>query len=140
VDDRNGWGKRAAAAYLGAAWLVGAVAADEMTTTDDLLKSPKFKTAYLAALGPKAKEKWLATMTNSGLVRTETVAGERWQVATPCKPHDCADNNLFLLYSPSRGALVGHLYEKGRVTTLGSPDAALGAELQRLWNKEFRQR
>lgn len=140
MDDQRGWWKHAAAACLAAAWLGGAVAADDMTTTDDLLKNPKFKTAYLAALGPKAREKWLATMTNSGLVRTETVAGERWQVATPCKPHDCGDNNLLLLYSPGRGAVVGHLYEKGKVTTLGSPNAAMGAELQRLWNKEFRQR
>jgi hypothetical protein len=141
-DDRRmgWWWKHAVVACLAGAWLGGALAADAMTTTDDLLKNPKFKSAYLAALGPKAKEKWLATMTNSGLVRDETIAGERWQVATPCKPHDCGDNNLLLLYSPSRGAVVGHLYEKGKVTPIGSPSAEMGATLQKLWNKEFRQR
>jgi hypothetical protein len=140
MNDRIRWCKQAAIACLAAAWLGGALAAEPMTTTDDLLKNPKFKSAYVAALGPKAKEKWLATMTNSALVRDETIAGERWQVATPCKPHDCGDNNLLLLYSASRGAVVGHLYENGKVTTLGSPSAAMSAQLQRLWNKEFRQR
>jgi len=132
---------RVATAYLVATWLVGIAAAAEVTTTtDDLLRNPKFKSSYLAALGPKAKEKWLATMTNSGLVRTETVAGASYQVATPCKPHDCADNNLLLLYSPTRGEIYGHLHEKGKVTRLGGPDDAMTAELQKMWNKEFRQR
>ena len=135
----KGW-MRGAAACIAVGWLSAAVAADNMATTDDLLKSPKFKTAYLAALGPKAKEKWLATMTNSGLVRTETVAGASYQVATPCKPHDCADNNLLLLYSPTRGDLYGHLHEKGKVTRLGGPNDAMANELQKMWNKEFRQR
>lgn len=136
----SGWWKQTlAAASLAGAWLGGAVAA-EATTTDDLLKNPRFKSAYVAALGPKAKEKWLAAMTNSGLLRDENVAGERWQVATPCKPHDCGDNNLLLLYSPTRGVVFGHLYEKGKVTPIGNPSADMGATLQRLWNKEFRQR
>jgi hypothetical protein len=132
---------RAVTACLAATWLVGSAAAGEVTTTtDDLLKNPKFKGTYLAALGPRAKEKWLATMTNSGLVRTETVAGASYQVATPCKPHDCAENKLLLLYSPTRGDLYGHLHEKGKVTRLGSPNDAIAAELQKMWNKEFRQR
>lgn len=134
-----GW-MRGVAACLAAGWLTAAVAADATATTDDLLKSPQFKSLYLAALGAKAKEKWLATMTNSGLVRTENIAGERWQVATPCKPHDCADNNLLLLYSPTRGEIYGHLHEKGKVTRLGSPNDAMTTELQTMWNKEFRQR
>ena len=137
---RMGWWKTGAAACLAGTWLAAALAADQMLTTDDLLRNPKFKAAYLAALGPKSKEKWLATMTNSGLVRSETVAGTSYQVATPCKPHDCADNNLLLLYSPTRGVVYGHLYEKGKVTTLGNPDVATGAELQTMWKKEFRQR
>lgn len=71
---------------------------------------------------------------------TETVAGERYQVATPCKPHDCADHNLLLLYAPASGTLYGHLHERGRVTWLGRPDAPMQARLQALWTREFRQR
>jgi hypothetical protein len=130
-----------AAAALAAVWLLAttAQAADPMVTTDDLLKNPKFKSAYTAALGPKAKEKWLATMTNSALVRKVTVAGDEFQVATPCKPHDCGDNNLMLLFSPAKGVVYGKLYEKGKTTLIGAPDPAMAAELEKMWKKEFRQ-
>ncbi len=117
-----------------------AVAADDaMVSAGDLLKDSRFKSAYAAALGPKAKERWLATMSNSALVRKVTVAGSDYQLASPCKPHDCADNNLLLLWGAGKGVVYGRLYEKGRVTLLGSPDAAMAAELERLWKKEFRQ-
>jgi hypothetical protein len=130
----------AVALAFACAWLCtnAAGAADPMVTTDDLLKDPKFKTVYLGALGPRAKEKWLATMTNSALVTKVAVAGDAYQMATPCKPHDCGDNNLLLLYSPAKG-VYGKLYEKGRTTLLGAPGPVMTAELERLWKKEFRQ-
>jgi len=139
MDDARKLGK--VAAGLASAMLAGAAcAADPMVTTDDLLRDPKFKSAYLAALGPKAKEKWLAAMSNSALVRQVSVAGERYQVATPGKPHDCGDHNLLLLYSPARGVVYGKLFEKGRSMPIGQPDAAMSAELDRMWNQEFRQK
>ena len=132
---------KVATAWMAGVWLAGAAwAADPMITTDDLLKDPKFKAAYLGALGPKAKERWLAQMSNSSLVRKVSVGGDEYQVATPCKPHDCGDNNLLLLYSPARGVVYGKLFEKGRSTPLGQPNAAMSAELDRMWNKEFRQK
>jgi hypothetical protein len=127
-------------AWLAGAMLAGAAcAADPMVTTDDLLKDAKFKSAYLGALGPKAKERWLARMSNSALVRKVAFAGKEYQVATPCKPHDCAENNLLLLYAPATGVVYGRLYEKGRFTALGHPDPAMSAELEKLWKREFRQ-
>ncbi len=140
----NGWmriAKKAAVAALAAASMAGSVhGADGMTTTADLLKDAKFKAAYLGALGPRAKEKWLATMSNSALVRQVFIGGEDYQVATPCKPHDCADNNLLLLYSRARGVVYGRLHEKGRPAPIGNPSPAMHAELERMWNKEFRQK
>jgi hypothetical protein len=114
-------------------------AAESMVSAADLLKNPKFKSAYFAALGPRAKERWLASMSNSALVRTVSFAGVDYQVASPCKPHDCGDTNLLVLYSPTKGTVVGKLHEKGRTTLLGAPDAALATELEKLWKKEFRQ-
>lgn len=140
MDSVTMLGKVAAAWLAGAMLAASAWAADPMVTTGDLLKDPKFKTAYLAAIGPKAKERWLATMTNSSLVRKVSVGGDEYQVATPCKPHDCGDNNLLLLYSPAKGVVYGKLFEKGRSTPIGRPDAAMTAELDRMWNKEFRQK
>ncbi len=110
-----------------------------MVTPQDLLKNPKFKAAYVSALGNHAKQPWLARLSNSALVREVKLGGHTWQVATPCKPHDCADNNLLLLYAPATGMVHAKLYEKGRSTLLGSPDAAMAAELDKLWKKEFRQ-
>ncbi|MEP7327771.1 MAG: Ivy family c-type lysozyme inhibitor [Betaproteobacteria bacterium] len=120
-------------------WVTTTLAADSMVTTDDLLKSPKFKSVYAAALGPKGKERWLSTMTNSALVREVVIAGDRFQVATPCKPHDCGDNNLLLLFSPAKGVVFGKLYEKGKTTLLGAPDPGMISELEKMWKKEFRQ-
>ncbi len=128
-------------AVLLLASLCGGIAAatEPLVTTADLLKDPKFRSAYRSALGAKAGQKWLSAMSNSAPVSRLTLAGEDFQLATPCKPHDCADNNLLLLYSPARGQVYGKLYEKGRTTLLGAPSAAMGAELERLWKKEFRQ-
>ncbi len=136
---RNSLAPRFAAALLAALCSGIAAGAEPKLTTADLLKDPKFKSAYRAALGSKASQKWLITMTNSAPVSKVTLAGETFQVATPCKPHDCGDNNLLLLYSPGRGVVYGKLYEKGRTTLLGAPGAAMGTELERLWKKEFRQ-
>lgn len=125
---------------LAIALLAGAArGAEPMTTTDDLLKDPKFRSAYLGALGPKAKEKWLATMSNSSLVRRVSLAGDDYQVASPCKPHDCAENNLLVLYAPAKGVVFGRLHEKGKATLIGAPGPAMAAELEKMWKKEFRQ-
>lgn len=114
--------------------------AETTVTTGDLLKDSKFKSAYLSSLGPKAKEKWLATMTNSSLVQKVSVAGDVYQVAAPCKPHDCGENNLLVLYGPAKGVVYGKLFEKGKTTFIGSPSAAMSAEIEKMWLKEFRQR
>lgn len=134
--NRNSW---AAGWALALAAIAAAHADDGMVTTADLLKNPRFKAAYTAALGARAKEPWLAAMSNSAPVGKVAVAGQEFQVATPCKPHDCADHNLLLLYAAGSGAVYGKLYDKGRSTLLGGPDAAMAAELDRLWKKEFRQ-
>lgn len=114
-------------------------AAEPMVMPDELLRDAGFRPAYAAALGARAKTPWLAKLDNSAPVRTVTVGGVAYRVATPCKPHDCADNNMLVMYAPSTQAVVGKLFEKGRATLVGSPDATLAAEIERLWRKEFRQ-
>lgn len=116
-----------------------AAAAESIVTADALLRDAAFKASYLAALGTRSRTKWLATLENSAPVATVRAGGEDWQQVTPCKPHDCADNNLLLLWSPTRKAVRGRLYERGRATSIGEVDPAFAAELERLWKKEFRQ-
>lgn len=130
-------------ALWGAALLVGATLAlaaePPIVTAQDLLRDARFKSAYQAAIGPKAKEPWLGRLSNSAPVRDHRFESVTYQVVTPCKPHDCADNNLLLLWAPASGKVYGRLVEKGRATLIGQPGAALGGELERLWKREFRQ-
>ena len=118
--------------------LPGAPVARPMSPPD-LLRDPKFKTAYLQALGPLAREKWLATLTGPAPeVKTLSVAGTEMKLAASCKPHDCGDNNTVLLYDAAHAAVYGKVYQAGRSTLLGNPPPALAAELDKLWRQEWR--
>ncbi len=105
----------------------------------DLLRDPKFKSAYLKALGPLSREKWLATLTGPAPeLKTLRVAGTEMQLAAVCKPHDCEQNNGVLLYDAAQPSVYGKVHQAGRTTLLGNPSAPLGAELDKLWRQEWR--
>ena len=106
----------------------------------DLLRDPGFKAAWLQALGPQAKEAWLARMTGpASELRKVKVGGQDFALAAVCKPHDCADNNTVILWTPKPGVLHALVHLKGRDTLLGNPSPAMAAELKRLWAAEWRQ-
>jgi hypothetical protein len=118
--------------------LPGAAVAQPMSPPE-LLRDPKFKSAYLAALGPLSRESWLATLSGPApQVKTLRVAGTEMRLASVCKPHDCAENNTVLLYDAAQPAVYGKLYRAGRSTLLGNPPAAVAAELDKLWQQEWR--
>lgn len=105
----------------------------------DLLRDPKFKNAYLKALGPLSREPWLATLSGPAPeVRSLQVTGIEMQLAASCKPHDCGENNTVLLYDAGSGVVYGTVYQAGRTTLLGNPPPAMAAELGRLWRQEWR--
>ena len=107
----------------------------------DLLRDPRFKAAYLEALGPLAKERWLARMEGPATeLRKVKVVGNDFALAATCKPHDCADHNMVLLWTPKPGVLHGLVFQKGRTTLIGNPPPEVAKELQRLWAAEWRQR
>lgn len=107
----------------------------------DLLRDPKFKTPYLKALGPLASEKWLSTLTGPAPeVKKVQAAGAEYQLASVCKPHDCAEHNTVLLYDAAAGTVVGKVYQAGRSTLIGNPPPALARELERLWAEEWRRK
>ena len=113
--------------------------APQWVAPDDLLRDPKFKRAYLKALGPLSSEKWLATLSGPAPeVRSLSVGGRPMRLAAVCKPRDCGDNNLVLLYDPASTAVYGQVYQAGRSTLLGNPPAALRNELDTLWRQEWR--
>ena len=104
-----------------------------------LLLDPKFKSAYYKALGPMVKESWLAKFDGpSPETRKVKVAGREYVLASSCKNHDCADNNVVLLYSAGDGAVHGKIFTRGKSILIGSPPPAVAAELERLWVSEWR--
>ena len=107
----------------------------------ELLRETRFKAAYLQALGPLAKERWLARLEGPAPeLRKVKVAGSEFTLAAACKPHDCADHNTVLLWTPEPGLLHGLVFQKGRTTLIGNPPPEVAKELQRLWAAEWRQR
>lgn len=97
--------------------------------------------AWLSALGPRAGEPWLARLEGPTIgPRAERVGARSYRFLAVCKPHDCADHNLVLLYDPATETLAALLQERGRFTRVGSADPALATALERLWRVEWRRR
>ena len=104
----------------------------------DLLRDVKFREPYLKALGPLAKEDWLMVLDGPAPpVKNITVAGLSYQLVHVCKNHDCFDNNLTLLYAS--GTIYASLMLRGEPARVGAPPPAVAAELDRLWQGQWRQ-
>lgn len=104
-----------------------------------LLADAKFKALYVKALGPLARERWLARLDGPAPGNKQVkLLGEDYTLAAACKPHDCGDNSMVLLYSPAQKVVYVHVHARARDLTLGSPPPALAAEMARLWKKEWR--
>lgn len=107
----------------------------------DLFQNPQFKALYTKTAGPLTRERWLATLEGpSGPLGKTSVGGTEFVVADNCKPHDCYDHNVLFFYASSRGLLYARVYQKGKVTLVGSPPPAVVAELDRLWLATFRRK
>jgi hypothetical protein len=105
-----------------------------------LLLDPEAKAAYDAALGPLLQESWLADLDGpSPESQLVAIAGTEYLLASACKNHDCADNNIVLLYSAARGVVYGKVYQSGKSTLVGAPPPAVAKELDRFWWEQFRK-
>lgn len=119
--------------------LPGAPVAAGPQGPDDLLRDTRFKTAYLKALGPLAREPWLKQLDGPAQeLRKLTVAGTEYTLATVCKSHDCSEHNMVVLYDPKQGAVAGLVQQRGVKTLLGNPAPALAREIDAQWAKEWR--
>lgn len=100
----------------------------------------RFKTALRQALGPKVNEKWVLAMIGTPGAETPTllIGGTVYQEITACKPHDCYDNNLLLLYEPNRSAIYGKVLMKAAPSVVGSPPLQLAAEIEKRWRMHWR--
>jgi hypothetical protein len=104
-----------------------------------LLYNAKAKETYYKALGPLAKEPWLAKLDGpSPQNKAVKVAGADYVLLGACKNHDCEQNSTVLLYSGVQNVVYGKVYQKGKSTLIGSPQPAVAAELEKLWKTEWR--
>lgn len=105
-----------------------------------LLYNAKAKATYYKALGPLSKEPWLAQLDGpSSENKAVKVAGADYVLISTCKNRDCFENNVVLLYSGAQDVVYGKVYQRGKSTLIGSPPAAVAAELEKLWKAEHRR-
>ena len=105
----------------------------------DLLKDARFRQAWQKAIGSLARERWLVQLDGPAPpVRTVQVDGRSWRLLAACKPHDCGDNNVVLLYDANGPTVFGHGLRRRETLRLGAPPPAIAAELARLWKVEWR--
>ncbi len=104
----------------------------------DVMSDAGFKAAYLKVLGPLARsEDWLVDMQGPGQQKPVSLAGTRYLMVAVCKPHDCGDNAMMVLYRPETGDLFGIVSVMTHKKPLGSPPPALRGELMKLWKETW---
>lgn len=107
----------------------------------EMLRDGAFKSAYVKALGPLAKTYWLTRLEGPAqAVKTVKAAGADYQLVTACKPHDCYDHSIVVLYAGASRTVFGKVHQAGRSTLVGNPPPAVAAELERLWLAQYRQK
>jgi hypothetical protein len=104
----------------------------------ELMKDQQFSKAYHAILGGKAGEKWLSTLSGPSTPATKSsILGVEYLVLQSCKPHDCGEHNILIIYSPASHAVYAKLVEEGKATILGKPSAEISSALNRLYEEQF---
>jgi hypothetical protein len=105
-----------------------------------MILDPAFKAAYLKALGRLKSESWLAELDGPARdTKRVTVAGSKYLLTGSCKNHDCAENNVTILYSPERKLVYGKVRMAGKSVLIGSPPPAVAKEIGEFWRKEWGQ-
>lgn len=104
----------------------------------ELMKDQQFRKAYHAILGEKAGEKWLSTLNGPSTPATRSsILGVEYLVLQLCKPHDCGEHNILIIYSPASHAVYAKLVEEGKASILGKPSGEISSALHRLYNEQF---
>lgn len=119
--------------------LPGAAVAKGPQAPFELLRDARFKSSHGKAFSAFARERWVARLEGPAPeLRQITIDGVPYTLAAVCKPHDCGDNNLVLLYAPEQGTMFGLVQQNGRKTTVGNPSPTMARELDKLWKTEWR--
>jgi hypothetical protein len=106
-----------------------------------LLANPLFKRSYLRSIGEKASERWLARLDGPAPpTRRQLLEGAPYLLVAVCKPHACYEHNAVFLYSAEPPRVLGLIHQAGVKTLVGGATPAQGAQLDLLWQAEWRQK
>lgn len=111
----------------------------------DLQRRPDFSLAFAAMAGASQLPEWTAQGGTATPVQQVSVEGEDVWLASACKPHDCPDERILVLYDEHTHAMTGVFARRrpgtpdadsndaanDELTWLGAPDDATKQFLQR---------
>ncbi|MBK9776743.1 MAG: hypothetical protein IPP62_10325 [bacterium] len=101
---------------------------------------PAASAAYDRAIEPLEAEPWLADLDGpSALNQVVVIDAAHYVLVSACKNHDCAENNLVVLYSASQDLVYGLVYRNGNSTLIGAPPPNVARALETFWWTAFRE-
>jgi hypothetical protein len=101
----------------------------------DLLGDDAYRAAWNDMLKGETVPAWVKTYAKdfdgpSSPSTEVSVGGEPFTLAWVCKPHDCGDNQLYVLFAPGARQAWGLLIRPGdKRSWLGRPDPAIQAAI-----------
>ena len=114
---------------------VAAQAADANSYLPDLIAKPAYLKAWKGMLAGKSVPPWVESFTRtqnatSAPSKPIPVGGQPYTLGWICKPHDCGDNQVYVLFTPEARQAWGLLISPGdKRRWLGRPDPAIQAAI-----------
>ena len=101
----------------------------------DLLKQQAYLSAWKAMLSGEAVPDWVGSYAKtfngpSTPSKDVPVGADTYTLAWVCKAHDCADNQLYILFAPGGKQAWGLLVVKEKQRFLDHPNEAIQAALK----------
>jgi Inhibitor of vertebrate lysozyme (Ivy) len=108
-----------------------ATAPAELPPLFDQIEKPEYKAAYLALFtDAAATPAWMREGGTASPGRVVTIGGAEYELYSHCKPHDCGDNMMYVLFSRDRQHAWALAVESGKSRVFGNPDAGITAFLK----------
>jgi hypothetical protein len=103
----------------------------ELPVLFEQLEKPDYKATYLTLFaGTASTPAWVKEGGTASPGRVVTIGGAEYELYSHCKPHDCGDNMMYVLFSRDRKQAWALAMESGKPRTFGNPDAAMTAFLK----------
>ena len=105
----------------------------------DVIKKPAYARALTSLLqGARGLPEWTRSLTAArgdyvGVpAEYVTIGGTRYELFNACKPHDCADSRVEVMFAPNGAQAWAGVYETGKpIVWLGAPSPAQQKAMER---------